>query len=115
MQEIQARELTKAWEKMRGLLGTEKGERAAAPVLLERCNSIHTFSMHYPIDVAFIDRANKVVQVQKALGAGQLSKASRACRTLERPSSEEPWPIEGQQVVIERVQNKTGRIAYVRF
>lgn len=31
--------------------------------LIKPCNSIHTFFMHYPIDVVFLDKNYKVVKI----------------------------------------------------
>ena len=48
---IELRVLNSWAERVRGLLATDAD---AAPVLLTRCGSIHTFGMRYPLDVAFV-------------------------------------------------------------
>ncbi|MFC8918289.1 DUF192 domain-containing protein [Streptomyces sp. NPDC057116] len=44
----------------RGLLGRDG---IAGALLLSPCNSVHTFRMRFPIDVAYLDRALTVVDV----------------------------------------------------
>ncbi|RST05729.1 DUF192 domain-containing protein [Streptomyces sp. WAC05374] len=44
----------------RGLLGRDG---VAGALLLSPCNSVHTFRMRFPIDVAYLDRALTVVDV----------------------------------------------------
>lgn len=115
MAEIRAKELTRAAERLVGLLGTNLGDKNLTPVLLDPCNSIHTFGMNYPIDVAFIDGNNKVVRSCHMVVPGRVLRAPRARRTLERPVAAESWPKEGQVVTLERKHEDKGRITYVRF
>jgi uncharacterized membrane protein (UPF0127 family) len=51
-------------ERLRGLIGTPSLERGHA-MLLERCRSVHTFGMRFPIDVVLLDRAYRVVAVRR--------------------------------------------------
>ncbi|MET7618318.1 DUF192 domain-containing protein [Streptomyces sp. NPDC005408] len=44
----------------RGLLGRDGIEGA---ILLTPCNSVHTFRMRFPIDVAYLDRELRVLDV----------------------------------------------------
>jgi len=48
--------------RMIGLLG-RKGLKSGEGLVLKPCNSIHSLFMNFPIDVLFIDRNNKVVEV----------------------------------------------------
>jgi uncharacterized protein len=58
-------DVPESWrERMRGLIGA----RALGPhhaMLLERCRSVHTFGMRFPIDVVFLDRELQVVDVRR--------------------------------------------------
>lgn len=36
-------------------------------LLIERCNSIHTFFMRYPIDVVFLDKKNTIVKIIRSV------------------------------------------------
>ena len=46
--------------KRKGLLGRDHVEGA---FVLQRCRSVHTFGMRFPIDVAFCDRSGVVVHI----------------------------------------------------
>lgn len=115
MAEIEVKELTTAAQRLVGLLGTRLGDKGLMPVLLNPCNSIHTFGMNYPIDVAFVDKNNKVVRTCYTVVPGRMLRAPRARRTLERPSTTKPWPREGQVIAMESKHEDKGRITYVRF
>lgn len=52
-----------AWGRMRGLMWTDPLPVGEA-LLLERCRSIHTFGMRYPIRVAWLDKEMRVIGVQ---------------------------------------------------
>jgi uncharacterized membrane protein (UPF0127 family) len=43
-------------------------------LLIEPCNSIHTFFMNYKIDVVFLNRDNKVVKVFKNLKPWRMTR-----------------------------------------
>ncbi len=43
-------------------------------LLIEPCNSIHTFFMNYPIDVIFLSSDNKVVKVFKFLKPWRMTR-----------------------------------------
>ena len=45
----------------RGLIGRESFDGA---LWITRCRRVHTFRMAFPIDVAFVDRANRIVAIQ---------------------------------------------------
>ena len=48
--------------RLRGLLGFKCFNKNQAMVL-RPCNSVHTFFMHFSIDVLFVDKDNKVVKI----------------------------------------------------
>ncbi|MCB9746309.1 MAG: DUF192 domain-containing protein [Alphaproteobacteria bacterium] len=56
----QGRQAESAWERMRGLLGTDTLPEGEAMVIAP-CNSVHSFFMRYPFDVIFAD-ADQVVR-----------------------------------------------------
>ncbi|MBE5023630.1 DUF192 domain-containing protein [Olsenella sp. DSM 107455] len=82
-------------ERLRGLLGTGPD---AAPVMLVRCRSIHTFGMGYALDVALVGERGKVLAVRRALEPRTTLSHPRACCVLERPASAEPWVEEGEHL-----------------
>ena len=56
------------WERMRGLLGRSKEDFPPGKgLLLVPANSIHTIGMSFPIDVAYLDRAGRVIHLYHRL------------------------------------------------
>ena len=56
------------WERMRGLLGRSKKQFPAGKGLwLVPANSIHTIGMSFPIDVAYLDKAGRVIRLYHSL------------------------------------------------
>ena len=84
-------------QRMRGLLGTPA---AAEPVALVGCTSIHTFGMRYRIDVAFVGRAGRVLDVYRSVSPGRLLSHERAWLVLERPHGRGSWLMPGECVRI---------------
>jgi uncharacterized membrane protein (UPF0127 family) len=50
------------FRRCKGLLG-KKALPTGQALVLRPCNSVHTFFMRFPIDVAFIGKDNKVVKI----------------------------------------------------
>ena len=48
------------------------------------CRSVHTWGMHYPLDVVFIDRAGNVVRLCRNVGPGRVLYCVDADAVLER-------------------------------
>lgn len=82
-------------ERLRGLLGTGPD---VAPVLLERCGSIHTFGMRYPLDVALVGEKGEALVVRRGLGPGSVLSHPAARCVLERPSSPGEWVEKGEHL-----------------
>ena len=56
-------------------------------LLLEPCNSIHTFFMRYSLDVVFLNRSNEVVKVIRNLRPWRITWIYlKARKTLELPA-----------------------------
>lgn len=71
-----------AWERLRGLLG-RPCPGPGQGLLIDPCGSVHTLFMAYPIDVVYLDRRLRVVQVTASLRPWRLSFARGAALTLE--------------------------------
>lgn len=72
------------WTRLRGLLGRKALEPAAAEgLLIEPCSSVHTFWMEYPLDLIFLDRTNRVLEICEAVGPWSIRVARGARKTLE--------------------------------
>lgn len=81
--------------RLKGLLGTGP---EVGPVLLVKCGSIHTWGMHYPIDVALIDAQSCVRASWRSLRPGKVVAHRDAVMALERPSTSLWWPDEGDML-----------------
>lgn len=72
-------------KRMKGLLGRSE-MRAGEALWIKPCMSVHTFLMKFPIDVAFLDKKNRVIVAIKDL---QPNRATRlylqAASVLELP------------------------------
>ena len=85
--------LTTWVERLVGLLGTSP---SAAPVVLMRCGSIHTYGMAYPIDVTLVGRHGEVLVSIRGLPPGRVLSHAEAFCAFERPASPCPWPLAGE-------------------
>lgn len=61
------------WARGKGLLGT-KSLPAGEGLLIERCQSIHSFWMQYPFDAAFLNREGRVLHVIHAMKQNRMSR-----------------------------------------
>ena len=67
-------------ERRRGLRGPPIGGDEG--LLIERCRSVHTVGMRFPITVAFLDRSWRVIRVERC-PAGRVLFSARARHVLE--------------------------------
>jgi uncharacterized membrane protein (UPF0127 family) len=65
-------------------------ERAGPGLLLPGCGSVHTFGMRFPLDVVFLDDAERVVRVARAVPSCRVLAARGAAAVLELPAG--AWP-----------------------
>ncbi|MBI2953439.1 MAG: DUF192 domain-containing protein [Chloroflexi bacterium] len=76
------------WLRFKGLLGTSH-LAAGEGLLLQPCQSVHTFFMAYPIDVLFLDRESRVVHLCNRLRPFRISRhIFRARSAIELPAGE---------------------------
>lgn len=75
------------WHRTRGLLGRPKPNPSSG-LLIERCSSIHTVGMAYPIDVVFLDPALRVMRVVPKIGVCRGAWCRRAKHALELAAGE---------------------------
>jgi uncharacterized protein len=86
--EVVATELEAALDsksRNRGLLGRDHMDEGSALVLAP-CNSIHTFFMRFPIDVAFVTRSGRVVKTVNRIRPWRIALCFRAYATIEFPA-----------------------------
>ncbi len=75
------------FQRLRGLLARPACWLGVRGVLvIAPCDSIHTYGMAYPIDVAFLDSCGRVVLARRALPAGARLRCPGAALVLERPA-----------------------------
>jgi uncharacterized membrane protein (UPF0127 family) len=61
-------------------------ERAGEGLLIPRCSSVHTFGLRFPLDLLFLDRQRRVVEVRRDVPAARVVRCRRADAVLELPS-----------------------------
>ncbi len=70
------------WERMRGLLWRQPLREQEA-LIIDRCGSVHTWGMTYPLDLAFIDRQWVIRKLTRALRPWRMAGCIPAVITLE--------------------------------
>jgi uncharacterized membrane protein (UPF0127 family) len=74
-----------AVQKVKGLLGKECLEDGQG-LLFKKCSSLHTFFMHFPIDIVFLNKKCKVLRLRPNVRPFKLVAAPlRAFYALELP------------------------------
>jgi uncharacterized protein len=68
-----------------GLLNHRSFPQGAA-MLIAPTNAVHTFFMHFPIDIAFINREGTVVKVCRGVRPWRIAAAFRAYGVIELPA-----------------------------
>lgn len=67
--------------RLRGLIGRRRLAPAEA-LWLRPCNGVHTWWMHYAIDVIFLDRELRIVKLVENLRPFRLTAPHRAARSV---------------------------------
>ncbi|WP_409276231.1 DUF192 domain-containing protein [Neobacillus sp. SCS-31] len=74
------------FKRLKGLMFT-KNLPAGHGLLIQPCQSIHTFFMNYPIDVVYLDGNNIVVGIDEKMAPAKIGKVRRKARlVLELPA-----------------------------
>jgi uncharacterized membrane protein (UPF0127 family) len=68
--------------RLRGLTGLERLPEDQA-LLIERCRSVHTAGMRFPLDLLWLDRAGNVIRLDKNVKRRRLRTCVRARAVLE--------------------------------
>lgn len=87
------------------LIGLMFKERPSGDgLLLEPCNSIHTFFMRYSLDVVFLSKSNEIVKIIRNLKPWRMTWIYFGARkTLELPAGELPPEVKEGDIL--EVQN----------
>ncbi len=91
-----------ALERMQGLLGRPELQEDQA-LLIAPCSSIHTFFMHYPLDIAYLDRTGSVLKTVYDIVPWRMSACMGAAAVLETRTGAlaHRGVVRGQQLVWE--------------
>ena len=74
------------FSRLQGLLGRDS-LASGEGLILKPCDSIHTFFMRFPIDVAFVDKNNRVIRLYHSLKPWRISGIfSHAAFCIELPA-----------------------------
>lgn len=74
------------WQRMQGLLG-RTDFLANEGLILQPCSSIHTFFMHFPIDVLFLNKNMRVIKQIQNMPPFRLSTIVwTSCLAIELPA-----------------------------
>lgn len=73
------------FSRLKGLLGTPSLPKGQG-LLIRPCNSIHTFGMHYPIDVLFVDKKDRIVKIVSNIKPGKIAMCRQGAYVIELPS-----------------------------
>jgi uncharacterized protein len=79
--------LANGWlSRLRGMIGA-RAPQPGEGLLLTPCSSVHMYGMRFPLDVAFLDRAGKVVAMYPSLAPQSRTRWHRdAAHALELPA-----------------------------
>lgn len=69
------------WSRLKGLLG-RRDLAADRGLWITRCNSVHTFFMHFPIDLIFVDDDFVVVKTVGHVRPGRMVWPVRKARSV---------------------------------
>ena len=89
------------WLRLRGLLGRPPLARGEG-LLLRPCRAVHMWGVHYPIDVAFLNREGTVIARYPGLGPGERTPwHPGASQALELPAGvlESTGTLEGDTLI----------------
>ena len=74
------------FKRIKGLLG-QKAFLPGQGIILYPCNSVHTFFMHFAIDVLFVDSNYRVIKVFSNLSPNRITGIYwRSSRAIELPA-----------------------------
>lgn len=75
------------WTRLRGLLGLRSDDfRNGSGLWILPCHGVHTLGMSFPIDVLYLDKTMKVIEIQQNLKPWRFAPVRRhASSVLELP------------------------------
>lgn len=87
----------------KGLLGTTELDNTCG-LWIAPCEAVHTFGMHFAIDVIFLDRDFRVCKIRSAVAPGRIAVSFRAASALELVAGQaaSAWTSVGDQLSFRR-------------
>ena len=73
------------YKRSKGLLG-RSGLEPGAGMWIIPCESVHTFFMHFPIDLVYLDRKHRVKKVKSCVPPWRISACLSAHSVVELPA-----------------------------
>lgn len=62
------------WMRLRGLIGTTNSDfRPGQALWIVPCRGVHTFAMRFPLDLVYLDRERRVIDLQEDLAPWRFS------------------------------------------
>ena len=61
-------------------------ESAGAGLLIPGCHSVHTMGMRFPLDLLFLEREARVIEIRRDVPAGRIVRCPAAEAVLELPA-----------------------------
>jgi hypothetical protein len=61
-------------------------ECAGPGLLIPGCHSVHTFGMRFPLEVIFLDREGRVIEIRRSVPSWRIVRCGGAESVLELPS-----------------------------
>jgi uncharacterized protein len=61
-------------------------DSAGGGLLIERCASVHTFGMRFPLDLFFLDEKGAMIEVRRRVGRRRIVTCRAAAAVVEVPS-----------------------------
>jgi len=99
------------WSRLKGLLGS-RALRSDEGLCIIPCRQVHTVGMRYPVDLVFLDHANKIVHTERGFAPGRFSRrvvAAASVVELAAGSIERLGMAPGTRVVVEPPLNGAER------
>ena len=63
--------------RLKGLLG-KKGLLSGEGLVIKPCNAVHTLGMKFPIDVAFVDKENRICHIIEEMPPSRAGKSVKS-------------------------------------
>ncbi len=80
--------------RMLGLMFKTKVQNGADGLLIDPCNSIHTFFMKFPLDIVFMGRNGEVIKIIRNIVPWRMTCIYfKAVKTLELPAGKLPLDL----------------------